>query len=64
MRKFYAFDHTTGSPEYPEQSLFAVHEETRAEQILSALDGLRICSALALLDRCKDAIMQLPMKLD
>ena len=44
--------------------LFPGEVENRAEQILSALSGLKVGSALELLDLCKDAVMQYPLRDD
>lgn len=65
MNKFYELDHSTGMIAWPEHELFPEEEvKARAEQIMKALSGLRTCSALALLDRCKDAVMQLRFELE
>ncbi len=40
--------------------LFYPCEKTRAETILTALDGVDIISAQALLDKCKEALLQAP----
>ncbi len=40
--------------------LFCPYEKTRAETILAALDGLCIVSAQALLDKCREALLQAP----
>ena len=62
-RKFYELDEESGCPE-SRIPLFHVQVEDRAEQILQALSGLKVCSALRLLDLCKDAVMQYPIKDD
>lgn len=49
---------------FPETPLFPDQVESRAEQIMKALDGLNVCSALRLLDLCKDAVMQYPINGD
>lgn len=47
-----------GAPEELHQKLFLEVEEETAKQILDALAGKRICWALSMLDRCKEAILQ------
>ena len=64
MRKFFERDEETGMISFPETPLFPNHVEGRAEQIMKALDGLKVCSALRLLDLCKDAVMQCPVNGD
>lgn len=65
MQKFYELDHSTGMIHIPEHELFSEEQfKVRAEQIMKALSGLRTCSAIALLDRCKDAVMQLHFELE
>lgn len=64
MREFFVLDQETGLVSYLELPLFPDHVKGRAEQILEALDGLKVCSALRLLDLCKDAVMQYPIKGD
>ena len=44
--------------------LFDPEIEPRAAQILDALSGLRVCSASHLLDLCKIAILQMPVKIE
>lgn len=63
-RKFYVLDTETGIPTCLELPLFPSIVENRAEQILKALSGLKVCTALRLLDLCKDAVMQYPIKDD
>lgn len=46
-----------------EQELFSDFEKKRAETILKALEGMRIISAQALLEKCKDAVMQCQVSL-
>lgn len=41
-----------------EQQLFDDSEKERAETILRAVEGMRIISAQALLEKCKEAVMQ------
>ncbi len=41
-----------------DQELFSDYEKARAETILKALEGMRIISAQALLEKCKEAVMQ------
>ena len=43
---------------FTEQELFSNSEKERAETILKALEGMRIISAQALLEKCKEAVMQ------
>lgn len=43
---------------FTEQELFLNSEKERAETILKALEGMRIISAQALLEKCKEAVMQ------
>lgn len=65
MKKFYELDPSTGMIHIPEHELFPEEEfKARAEQILKVLSGLRTCSAIALLNRCKDAVMQSRFDLD
>lgn len=65
MKKFYEIDPNTGMIHIPERELFPEAEfQARAEQILQALSGLKTCSAIALLDRCKDAVMQFRFELE
>lgn len=65
MNDLYELDHKTGMIAWPAHELFPEEQfKARAEQILKALSGLKTCSAIALLDRCKDAVMQLRFELD
>lgn len=64
MRDFFELDRETGLVSYLELPLFPDHVKGRAEQIMKALDGLRVCSALRMLDLCKDAVMQCPIRED
>lgn len=48
---------------YSECELFTACEKERAETILRALEGMRIISAQALLEKCKAAVMQCPVSL-
>lgn len=62
MRKFWEVTEKYGLPK--DQPLFLEVQEQRAEQILDALKGLRICTALALLDQCKQALLQSTVEVD
>lgn len=44
--------------------LFLPNQKERAEQILKAVEGLRICTALCLLEKCKEAVMQSVVDVD
>lgn len=64
-------DYRKIEPEYglpidhgPNGELFLSEQKERAGQILKALEGLRICTALCLLDKCKDAVMQSVVDVD
>ena len=48
----------------PSGELFLPEQKERAEQILKALEGLRICTALCLLEKCRDAVMQSVVDVD
>lgn len=48
----------------PSGELFLSEQKQRAEQILKALEGLRICTALCLLEKCRDAVMQSVVDVD
>lgn len=48
---------------YSDGELFTAYEKERAETILGALEGMRIISAQALLEKCKAAVMQGPVSL-
>lgn len=57
MKTYYGVDNQYGIPESC-CKIFRKGEEERAAKILAALQGLPVCTALSLLDRCKDAVMQ------
>ncbi len=64
MKKYFIVDKEFGVPSVPESELFLPGQTERAAQILKAVEGLRVCTALCLLDQCKDALMQSTVDVD
>ena len=62
MKKYWEVESTYGVP--TDKALFLPAQERRAEQILKAVEGLRICTALALLEQCKQAVLQSTVDVD
>ncbi len=59
MRDYKILEYDNGTVREMED-LFYPDEKPIAETILTALDGLCIVSAQALLDKCKEALLQAP----
>ena len=57
MQQFYKLSLEQGELS-TDQELFSDYEKARAETILKALEGMRIISAQALLEKCKEAVVQ------
>lgn len=66
MKQYWKTDQEYRMPkdDGPYGKLFLPVQEERAEQILRAVEGLRICTALCLLEKCKDAVMQSVVDVD
>ena len=65
MKKYFKVDTEYGIPIDPTGfPLFSAEQEKRAEQILKSVEGLRICTALCLLEKCKEALMQSTVDVD
>lgn len=62
MREYWETDERYGVP--TNQPLFLDVQQERAEQVLKAVEGMRICSALALLEQCKIALLQSTVDVD
>lgn len=62
MREYWETDGQYGAP--TNRPLFLDVQKERAEQILKAVVGMRICSALALLEQCKIALLQSTVDVD
>ena len=66
MKNYRKVDQEYGIPidSGPNGALFLPEQKTRAEQILKAVEGLNICTALCLLEKCKEAVMQSTVNFD
>ena len=60
MKQYWKIEPEYGVPEgiTSDCELFLPAQKGRAEQILKALNGLKVCTALVLLEKCKCALMQ------
>ena len=66
MRDYKKVDREYGIPidSGPGGDLFLLGQKERAGQILKAVEGLKICTALCLLEKCKEAVMQSVVDVD
>ncbi|MBE5056256.1 hypothetical protein INF37_09625 [Pseudoflavonifractor sp. DSM 107456] len=60
MKQYWKLDEEYGVPSSMEEcdELFLPAQKARAEQIMQALTGLHVCTALALLKKCEQAVLQ------
>lgn len=64
MKVYLQVDPEHGVPSYPKRELFLPEQKEKAEQILKVVEGMRICTALCLLDKCKAALIQSTVDVD
>lgn len=66
MKDYRKIDLENGLPigNGPTDALFLPAQKERAGQILKAVEGIPICTALCLLEKCKEALMQSTVDVD
>lgn len=60
LKQYWKLNEEYGVPASMEErdKLFLPAQKARAEQIMQALAGLHVCTALALLKKCEQAVLQ------